>query len=577
MLPQKFWSAWQRRPPWVVRVVHPLRVMGSLFICAALFAALHERVTPTSIWVYAIVQPLLWPWLSHLHARLAGDPKNAERHNLLLDAFFSGTYAALLQFALVPSASIAWVALTNCVTIGGPRLGLQGLIAAGAGIAATVAVTGLHYQPDVGFWAAAIPALGILTYCAVLAVSGYRNASYLLQVQQQLRQAQAESEAANQAKSRFVAMVSHELRTPMNAVIGFTGLALRADSNARRLEYLQHIESASNTLLRLVNHVLDLSKIEAGKIQLQPRNFSLDSVTERLMVLVGSQASAKKLGIRTQCDPAVPAILRGDDQRLEQVLMNLLGNAVKFTETGEVTLDIRLQSRTAHEAMLEFVVRDTGIGLSDAQRARLFQPFVQADVSTARRFGGTGLGLAISRQLVELMGGRIEARAAPGGGSEFRFTALFGIGDVPDRDQDRQLSTDHRGQLKGVRVLLAEDHPLNRKLIHELLDGSGAILDLAENGEQAIAATRSTRYDVLLMDVQMPVVDGLEATRAIRRLPGLEALPIIAMTANALDQDRAECLEAGMNDFLPKPIDAQHLYDKLRLWARTSDATGASP
>jgi PAS domain S-box-containing protein len=402
---------------------------------------------------------------------------------------------------------------------------------------------------------------------------------------EELTRARTAAEAATSAKSDFLAKMSHELRTPMNAIIGFADLALRGDSDARRLDHLGNIRAASRTLLRIIDDILDLSKIEAGKLTLEHRDFDLGAVLEQVAMLLSQEAASKGLALRVTHAPQTPLALVGDPLRLEQVLVNLVGNAVKFTERGEVELSVELASRTDKRARLRFMVRDTGIGLTPDEQSRLFSPFAQADPFSTRRRGGTGLGLAISKQLVEKMGGRIAVESQPGIGSVFLFTAEFTLGaervapagTTPAPAPAPSLPPPGSTLLRGARVLLVEDNALNRVLAQEILQPTGLVLDMAENGPDAIAAVRQSAYSAVLMDVQMPGMDGLEATRRIRALPGGGALPIIALTANAMERDRQDCLAAGMSDFLSKPVDADQLLRTLSHWLGGAVAPLAQP
>jgi len=410
----------------------------------------------------------------------------------------------------------------------------------------------------------------------------------------QLARARAAAEAATAAKSDFLARMSHELRTPMNAIIGFSDLALRSDSDARRVEHLGHIRAASRSLLNIINDILDLSRIEAGKLTLEHRPFDLHAVLNQVRALFAYPAAEKDLALHISRNPQVPAALVGDALRLEQVLINLVGNAVKFTERGEIELSVELASATERRARVRFLVRDTGVGLTEEEQGRLFAPFAQVDPFSTRRHGGTGLGLAICKQLVEKMGGRIAVESRPGVGSVFLFTAELGL--AADAQAAAPLppsaapvaSTQRTAVLRGARVLLVEDNALNRELAQEILQPTGVMLDMAENGPDAIAAVRQSAYNAVLMDVQMPGMDGLEATRRIRTLPGTATLPIIALTANAMERDRQDCLAAGMNDFLTKPVDADQLLVTLSHWvggavaplagtARRAGDTGSLP
>jgi len=384
----------------------------------------------------------------------------------------------------------------------------------------------------------------------------------------QLAEASRNAEAANRAKSAFLANMSHEIRTPMNAIVGFTHLLRRDGPTPTQSARLVRIESAASHLLTIINDILDLSKIEAGRLELEQTDFHLGSLLDNVYSLVADQARSK--GLRVDVDPdSVPVWLRGDPTRLRQALINYVSNAIKFTATGSVRIRVILVGETDQGLELRFEVEDTGIGIPLDKLGSLFQAFEQADISTTRQYGGTGLGLAITRRLATMMGGDAGVVSTPGEGATFWFTVRLqrGHGLMPSEVLPLEASAEQElRRHAGARILLADDVDINREIAQQLLEGSGLVIDTAADGQERVDLARERPYALVLMDLQMPVMDGLTATRAIHALPHHHGTPILAMTANAFDDDRRACMEAGMVDFIGKPIVPAVLYATLLRW-----------
>lgn len=390
-----------------------------------------------------------------------------------------------------------------------------------------------------------------------------------------LNERSAQAESASKAKSEFLANMSHEIRSPLNAVIGVAYLLRQTPLDARQLAYLQKIDAASNALLGVINDILDISKIEAGEMTLEESEFGLREMLDGVVAMMAVNASIKDVALQLDADDDLPGHLRGDVTRVRQILLNLLSNAVKFTAEGSVRLRVQTLERTSQTARVRFAVIDTGIGIESDVLERLFTPFTQADTSTTRRFGGTGLGLSIVKQFTELMGGEFGVSSTPGVGSEFWVILPL---EIDSTDSERGPSDMHASadadlpgasagrRLAGIRVLVVDDSPVNLEVCQSILERDGAEVHLATDGHEAVEMLRANgqAFGLVLMDVHMPTLDGIEATRLIRDELGLDKLPVIALTASALVADRERALDAGMNDFISKPFDAEALVRAVR-------------
>ncbi|WP_373973894.1 ATP-binding protein [Chitinibacter sp. SCUT-21] len=387
------------------------------------------------------------------------------------------------------------------------------------------------------------------------------------QVEVQLLAAKDAADQANRLKSDFLANMSHEIRTPMNAILGMTHLMLKTELSQKQRDYLQKTSFAAESLLHILNDILDFSKIEANRLQIELVPFRLASITDQLCALHQVKAEEKGLKLTVKVASDCPTALVGDPLRIGQVLNNLVSNAIKFTPQGEVKVQIERVAQLGSQVRLHFTVQDSGIGLKPEQITRLFKPFIQADGSTTRKFGGTGLGLSICKRLVNLMEGDIWVESTPDVGSIFHFTLLLEKSEALAAQMDSHTPIDAQF-LHGLRVLLVEDNPLNQQVASELLSGVGASVILAQHGGEALGwlSIEPLPCDVILMDLQMPVLDGNEATRLIRCDPRLQQIPIIAMTAHAMSDERQRCLDSGMNDYVTKPIQPDVLFNTIAKW-----------
>lgn len=397
----------------------------------------------------------------------------------------------------------------------------------------------------------------------------YNN--YLSSAVRQATRERSDAETSAKLKSEFLATMSHEMRTPLNGIIGMTSVLLSRQLGERERDYVETIRQAGESLRAIVDDVLDLSKIEAGKLRLENAAFELSRAVTDALQIVQTAAAQKPLNFVVKNDPYLPKWVRGDVTRIRQILLNLLSNAIKFTDEGTIEIRTRAQffgDPGQPECELLFSVKDQGIGITEEQQRKLFQPFTQAEDSTTRRYGGTGLGLAICRRLTELMGGQIGVTSHYGDGSLFWFTVRLEVARAPLIAPELEApALQEPPSPKDVRILLVEDNKINQKVALLMLKNLGYPVDVAHNGSAALVALAAKHYDLVLMDCMMPEMDGFEATRRLRALAGHgQIVPVIAMTASAFDDDRLACLTAGMNDFISKPVCEADLGSKLAFW-----------
>ena len=413
--------------------------------------------------------------------------------------------------------------------------------------------------------------VGSVIIVLLLAGGGWSRARFIKKANQRLAYEKERAEKSEAFKQEFLANMSHEIRTPMNAVLGMTNLTLDTKLTKKKRDYLEAVRKSSENLLFIINDILDLSKLEAGGMVLDPRPFKLASLISQVQQILQFKAEEKGLSFDVSIDSKIPEFVVGDDLRLNQVLINLCGNAVKFTDKGSVELNVSQEG-----GQVKFVVSDTGIGIESSKINELFTSFKQVDTGTTRRYGGTGLGLSISRSLVQLMGGVIEVNSVPGKGSEFSFTLDLKMASEHDIASLQEKEKLDLGLLKGIRILLAEDNKYNVIVVNDTLINlvEDVRIDVAENGKVAVEMVKQNQYDLVLMDSDMPLMDGREATKIIRQLNSEKKdIPIIALTSSVLATEIGRCLDAGMNDSIPKPFDREEFFNTISKYYINKDRT----
>ncbi|TSJ37329.1 response regulator [Mucilaginibacter corticis] len=392
----------------------------------------------------------------------------------------------------------------------------------------------------------------------------------LKSAEESLKKERDRAEASEKVKQLFLANMSHEIRTPMNAILGFARLLEESLTDKELQEYIRVIIKSGDDLLVILNDILDFSRIEAGKVNFEMQSFNLKNTIDSIVTMMEPKAFSKKIKLKSTIDKQIPKIIIGDSVRLSQVILNLVSNAIKFSENGEISIAIATIDEDADKIVVECIVKDTGIGIPLEKQAKIFESFEQATTDTVRKFGGTGLGLSISKQLVELQGGKIFVKSELGSGSEFHFTLPF----LKAKNGQLKRALDHENGVeiihtpgksgKGIRVLVVEDNGINQMLIVKVLQKREFEIDVADNGMTALDMLKGKEYDIILMDLQMPEMDGYEATRLIRNLENnKKGVPIVAMTAHTIKGERERCIEMGMNDYVPKPFNIEELFDKM--------------
>jgi signal transduction histidine kinase/ActR/RegA family two-component response regulator len=577
------------------RDIHPLirfnylpRIFGYALFLVIFITLFHDRPSPF-LWAAVMAQTLLWPHVAYLLGKKSRTPRQAEYRNMIFEAFLIGLWMTKISFNLLPCSAFFIGGALNLMATGGIRLFFKGIFSVLTGITLAGLFVGFQFDPETSLATTVACVFTILSYASTISYLSFVYSKKLSdhkhslekahddikeklmiteqeiherkQVEKRLQDAMQKAEAASREKSRFLATMSHEIRTPMNAIIGMTELALQTENPQDIHGYLATVRDSSTHLLAIINDILDFSKIESGKFSLERRDFNLTELLERVVDTFRHDADKKNLFLESTVDPKVPDHINGDPARIRQVLVNIIGNALKFTHQGGITITLKQSPQASGNEPLLFAVTDSGIGISDDQKDFIFERFSQADHKTSHVYGGTGLGLSICKKIVELMGGRIWFESEEGRGTTFFFTLPLCPAVKPEKIPAPD-GPDTAQTLRKLSILLAEDHPINIELTTIVLKGLGHDVAVAQNGIEAVDMVKNGAFDLVLMDIEMPEMDGLEASTRIRNgQAGSEKAdtPIIAMTAHAFDDMVLNYKKAGINHAISKPINIHTL------------------